>query len=93
MDNAVCDPLTDEPVHSHAMLQILAGDEEQDGDFKIFGYDRYGNWCQKAKGNHGVTVSSGSFSPSGRMLSTCSDDSASTWQINPQSDRSENKYP
>ncbi|MBO9496763.1 hypothetical protein J7438_22135 [Thalassotalea sp. G20_0] len=85
--------MTDEPVHSHAMLQILAGDEEQDGDFKIFGYDRYGNWCQKAKGNHGVTVSSGSFSPSGRMLSTCSDDSASTWQINPQSDRSENKYP
>ncbi len=84
VDNAVCDRLTDEPVHSHAMLQILAGDEEQGGDFKIFGYDRDGNWCQKAKRNHGAIFSSGSFSPSGRMLLTCGDGSASIWQINPE---------
>lgn len=84
VDNAVCDPLTEEPVHSHGMLQILADDEEQDGDFKIFGYDRYGNWCQKAEGNHGATLSSGSFSPSGRMLLTCGDDKrASIWKITP----------
>ncbi|WBA81026.1 WD40 repeat domain-containing protein [Endozoicomonas sp. GU-1] len=84
VDNAVCDPLTDEPVHSHTMLQILAGDEEQDGDFKIFGYDCDGNWSQKAKRNHGTTFSSGSFSPSGRMLLTCGDKSASIWQIKPE---------
>ena len=92
VDNAVCDPLTEEPVYSHAMLQILAGDEEQDGDFKIFGYDRYGNWCKKAEGNHGTTLSSGSFSPSGRMLLTCGDDRASIWKIKLQSDRSTNTH-
>ncbi|WP_163372802.1 hypothetical protein [Endozoicomonas acroporae] len=80
IDHAVNDVDRDDTVHSHAMLQILAQDE--DGVFKIHGYDSNGHWCKKAVGNTGTKLYTGSFSPSGRVLFTCDDDrSASIWKI------------
>ncbi|MGO0305518.1 hypothetical protein ACTL6P_02740 [Endozoicomonas acroporae] len=61
---------------------LLAQDE--DGVFKIHGYDSNGHWCKKAVGNTGTKLYTGSFSPSGRVLFTCDDDrSASIWKITP----------
>ncbi|MBO9496790.1 WD40 repeat domain-containing protein [Thalassotalea sp. G20_0] len=82
IDHAVNEVDSDDTVHSHGMLQILARDE--DGDFKIHGYDSNGHWREKAVGNTGTKLSTGSFSPSGRVLFTCDDDrSASIWKITP----------
>ena len=82
IDQVVYNEDSEETVHSHAMLQILARDE--DGDFKIHGYNSNGHWREKVVGNHGAKISKGSFSPSGRVLFTCGTDrSASIWKITP----------
>ena len=73
----------EEPAHSHAMLQIMAVDQDKASEFKIYGYDRNGNWRQKTDGCHGTgSVKTGCFSPSGRLLLTCGDDNnVSIWNI------------
>ncbi len=82
-ERGVVDNVGEKPVHSHAMLQIMAYDEDKKNEFKIYGYDRNGQWCKKADGSHGTgKVETGCFSRSGRLLLTCDDDgTASIWNI------------
>ncbi|MBO9484054.1 WD40 repeat domain-containing protein [Salinisphaera sp. G21_0] len=82
-ERGVVDNVGKEPVHSHAMLQIMAVDQDKKSEFKIYGYDRNGYWHQKADGCHGTgSVQTGCLSPSGRLLLTCGDDNnVNIWNI------------
>ncbi|WP_257264871.1 WD40 repeat domain-containing protein [Endozoicomonas sp. ONNA2] len=82
-ERGVVDNVGEEPVHSHAMLQIMAFDESKKNEFKIYGYDSNGHWRKKADGSHGTgQVETGCFSRSGRLLLTCGDDhTVSIWNI------------
>lgn len=82
-ERGVIENVSEEPIQSHAMLQIMAFDQDKASEFKIYGYDSSGHWHQKAAGSHGASrVRTGSLSSSGRILLTCGDDNnVSIWNI------------